>query len=297
MAEPKSRRRKSASAGRTASARADSGPAEGAICEAALQAIARSCLEDMKHHDRAAAGGDADALHRVRIALTRLRTAIRFFTPAVDRAGWKTLQQRASWLGRQSGAARDIDVALQRRHRKDATDRTAKRWRKQRQKRYERLRRALHSAKYRQFIDGLMRKTRVAGNGAHAVDQDQSTLKSFSVPRLDRWRRKLLTKGRKLEELGSRKLHRLRMRAKRFKYALEWSLPVLGEKRAALRKQIKQAGLLQNVLGRLNDASTHEAQARALGIDPVPSMVRLGRKKSRHRLLKAASGALEELRT
>jgi CHAD domain-containing protein len=294
MAEPGPQRHKSASTGRTSSARTDGGPAEGMTCEAALQAVARGCLKDLKHHARAAAGGNADALHRMRIALTRLRTAIRFFATAVDRAGWKALRQQASWLGRQSGVARDIDVALQ--HRNRATGRNAVRWRKQRDRRYKDLRRALRSARYRRFIDGLTRKTRHADHGCRTDDQDQPSLKSFSASRLERWRRKLLTKGRKLDRLGTRKRHRLRLRAKRFKYALEWSLPVLGKKREVLRKQIEQAKLIQSALGRLNDATAHQAQAKTLRIDPLPSMTQLGRQKSQRRLVKTASAALEKLR-
>ena len=89
-------------------------------CEAALCAIARSCAADLRQHGSAAARGDADAVHHLRIALTRLRTAIRFFAPAVDDASWQMLSQQASWLSSRSGPARDIDVALERQRRKGA---------------------------------------------------------------------------------------------------------------------------------------------------------------------------------
>lgn len=297
MAEPKPRaqRRQSPPAARNSSAQRNRALTGDMTCEMALRAISRGCVEDLKRHGRAAARGDAEALHGMRIALTRLRTAIRFFAPAVDNVAWRALQQQASWLGRESGMARDIDVALQRERRKGAADRTAKPWREQRDRLYERLARALHSARYRQFIAALSRRTRLPGDDFSVADPDRSSAGGFSMRRLKRWRSKLLTKGRKLDRLGTEKLHRLRIRAKRFRYAMEWSVPLCKNERPALRKQIAQAKLVQNALGRLNDASAHQAMAEALGIDPLPSMVRLGRQKSQQRFLKNASRALDEL--
>lgn len=297
MAEPEQQpqRRKSPSAGRTSPAQRNGAPAPSTTCEMALQAISRGCAEDLKRHGRAAARGDAEALHRMRIALTRLRTAIRFFAPAVEADAWKALQQQAAWLSRQSGVARDVDVALERQLRKGAATLEARPWRKQRDRLYERLAKALHSARYRRFIDALSRRSRLANDGSFAADQGRASADKFSARRLERWKDKLLTKGRKLDRLGARKLHRLRMQAKRFRYALEWSLPLLAQERRILREQLAQAKRVQTALGRLNDASTHQAHAEALKIDPLPSMVRLGREKSQHRLLASASRALHEL--
>jgi hypothetical protein len=62
-----------------------------------------------------------------------------------------------------------------------------------------------------------------------------------------------------------------------------------------LRKEIKQAQAIQNALGRMNDAATHEAHASALGLEPLPAMARLGRHKSQKRALKRANRAFAEL--
>jgi CHAD domain-containing protein len=291
VAEPTLRRRKS-----PASARTDRAPPTEIACRTALQLIARSCLADFKRHGRAAGDGDADALHRMRIALTRLRTAIRFFAPAVDDPAWTNLQQQAAWLSRQSGQARDIDVALARQRTKGAAGWSAKPWRDRRDGLYRRLRRTLHSAQYRRFINALERQSHFANGGAFSSGGDQSSLRRFSTRRLARWRDKLLTKARKLDRLGTRKRHKLRIRAKRFRYAMEWALPHLKEERTGLRKQIAQAKLIQDALGKLNDASTHRAHARALKLDPLPSMLRLGRQKSQQRLLKTARRGFADLR-
>jgi CHAD domain-containing protein len=263
----------------------------------ALRAISRACLADLKQHGRAASGGDAEALHHVRIALTRLRTAIRFFAPGIDNAAaWEAVQRQASWLGWQSGAVRDIDVALARQHRKNAAaNGVIQRWRQHRDRLDKRLRRALHSARFHRFIDTLSRRSGPAIDGGRLGGPVERTAAGFSIERLRRWRSKLLANGRKLDRMGWRKRHRLRIRAKRYRYALEWSSPLLPKARPLLRRQLAQARIIQNALGRLNDAHTHQAQAKALKIDPLPSMIRLGRKKSEQRVLEDVRGAFAEL--
>lgn len=289
MADSASHHRRSVHAPRIASGKLT----RGMTCATAMQTIAQGCLEDLNRVGRSAADGNVDALHRMRIALTRLRTAIRFFAPAVDGGDWTTLQEQAAWLSRQAGRARDLDVAL--RHRKGAERRTAKRWRGQRHEQYEHLRTALHSVRFRRFIAGLTQASSRLDRSRRVIDENGPSIEAFSVSRLERWQRKLLRKGRKLEQLSASNRHRLRMRAKRLKYALEWSLPVVGKARKVLRKQIRHARLVQNVLGKLNDATTHQAQAKALGIAPLPSMVRIGRQRSRRQLLEKASAALKRL--
>jgi len=257
-------------------------------CEAALGAIARNCGAVLKRQAGKAAGGDADAVHRMRIALTRFRTAVRFFAPAVDAVTWKALADEAAWLMRQSGTARDIDVALARDERKPASAALVKDWRNERDRLYGELRQAIASPRYQALIDAL--ETRSARG-----EQSEPHLVAFSERRLDRWRRKLIKHGRKLERLGHQKRHALRKRAKRFRYALEWSAPLLALAHPGLRKEIKQTQAIQNALGRTNDAATHELHASALGLEPLPAMVRLGRQKSQKRAMKRANRAFEQL--
>ena len=52
-------------------------------CDTAFRIIARHCLADLAANQPATCEGDPAALHRMRIALTRLRTAIVFFSPMV----------------------------------------------------------------------------------------------------------------------------------------------------------------------------------------------------------------------
>jgi CHAD domain-containing protein len=257
-----------------------------------MRTIAQRCKADLNCHIRSAARGDADSLHSIRIALTRLRTAIRFFAPVVDKRDWEDLQEEARWLSRRAGKARDLDVALARH--KGATHRTLKRWRAQRERRYDGLRAALRSARYRHLSQELARKCSSARRGRQSSSATRR-LEAFSVSRLERWRRKLARDCDKLRRMSEHRRHRLRMRAKRYKYALDWSQAVLKGGRTALRKQIEQAQIIQNTLGKLNDGATHRAQARSLRLTPLPRMARLDRSSSRRKLLQATRDALRKL--
>jgi CHAD domain-containing protein len=171
----------------------------------------------------------------------------------------------------------------------------AKRWRGQRDKHYKQLRIALLSARYGRFIEALARRSSRTGRESLSLEQGRSSIETFTLSRLENWRRKLVAKGRKLKKMSTRQRHRLRMRAKRFRYALDWSLPVLTEKRTILRKQIRQARAVQNSLGKLNDAATHRTQADELGIAPLPGMAQISRRISQRDLLKTTMRALKTL--
>src|SRR3954464_13104549 len=79
-------------------------------CDTAFRIVARRHLSKLAENHAATCGGEEDALHRMRVALTHLRTCILFFSPMVedpDRAG---IRDELKWLNRQLGMVRDLDV-------------------------------------------------------------------------------------------------------------------------------------------------------------------------------------------
>jgi CHAD domain-containing protein len=163
--------------------------------------------------------------------------------------------------------------------------------RKDRPRLYRQLQRSLRSARYRQFIEALTKRANLPDHDTN----EPALAAGFAAQRLERWRRKLIKRGRRLGRLGEAKRHRLRLRAKRYRYALEWSLPLLTKPPALTREEIRQAKVIQDALGPLNDSFTHQAQAKALKIDPLPAMVRLGREKPQARRLRTAGRAVRKL--
>src|SRR5260370_11838992 len=82
-------------------------------CDTAFRVVARRCLENLIGNHEATSRGDPGALHQMRIALTRLRTAILFFSPMVDDPDPTRLSDDLSWLNAQLGTVRDLDVAIE----------------------------------------------------------------------------------------------------------------------------------------------------------------------------------------
>ncbi|MFZ5734698.1 MAG: CHAD domain-containing protein [Pseudomonadota bacterium] len=254
-------------------------------CEAALWTIAQRCMSEVMRSARGAAKGNAGSLHDMRIALTRLQTAIRFFEPAIDHRRWGALRREAAWLAGRSGPARDMDVAL--RHGNPPDPGAMEQWQRERSRQYERLRRALASGRFKKLATMLTQLPKPATN-----DDRSPSFDAFSTRRLEQWRSKLADKGRSVDCLSARKRHKLRLRAKRLKYALEWSPALI--RRADGKELQRQAKRAQDVLGRLNDVSMHKARARSLGIAPLPFHRR--QVKTQRRLLRSAKDALKSLR-
>lgn len=263
-----------------------------ATCADALRTIARDCLSAVEQHHADTHRGNADALHEMRIALTRLRTALLFFAPAIKTPATERLRREARWLNGKLGAARDLDVSLRGERPGRAHNERVKHWQAERQRRYAKVKRTLRTKRYRQFIEALRnwtaRRSASGSAGTQAAD-------SFSIDRLSQWQAKLLRRADRLDRLGTRKRHKLRIRTKRFRYALEWSVklaPSQARKRTAM---IVHAKTIQESLGRLNDSSQHRTLAKTRHLKPLPRMNKLETPKTQQRLLKTATKAFREL--
>src|ERR1700687_6188540 len=83
-------------------------------CDTAFRVVARRYLGDLTANHEATCEGDPGALHQMRIALTRLRTAILFFSPMVADNQRTQLRDELKWLNARLGTVRDLDVAIER---------------------------------------------------------------------------------------------------------------------------------------------------------------------------------------
>ena len=79
-------------------------------CDTAFRIVARRCLKDLTAHQAATREGDVDALHNMRVALTRLRTAISFFSPMVADSKREGVRRELKWVNAHLGVVRDLDV-------------------------------------------------------------------------------------------------------------------------------------------------------------------------------------------
>ena len=241
-------------------------------CATAFQKIARDCVTSIRAHQSSARAADAEAVHQIRVAITRLRAAVAFFAPIVVDAEWLRLKKEIAWLNISLGAARDSDVSMEYARRKryqawaeceigDDLDR-------RRVQDHHRLLRCLRSSRFQRLIvamadwvDGgpwLARWERqVRRNGARSLD-------GYCKRELNRWRERLIHKGRHLENLAASGRHRLRIRGKRFRYMLEALTETVGVRgRSELRHVHGPAKRLQRALGDLRDLTRFADLARS----------------------------------
>src|SRR3954452_22272374 len=172
----------------------------GMACDTAFRIIARRYLADLNSNYEATCNGDPTALHKMRMALTHLRSAIRFFSPMVDDASRAQVMIELKWLNGQLGAVRDLDVAIDRiktteRKQPQIAD-VYQLWVKKRNDGHRVLARALRSEKYQRLIE---RTSEWIDNGRwsrksnkQSARERASPIADYSIDRLTEWEEKLL---------------------------------------------------------------------------------------------------------
>ncbi|WP_426435349.1 CHAD domain-containing protein [Bradyrhizobium genosp. P] len=231
-------------------------------CETAFRLILSECLEEVSTNHEAVCTGDPSALHRTRIALTRLKAAIAFYGRMVADTEWTRLRFELKWLSAYLGATRDLDVAIEN-SKGQPEERSFK---AARAEAFERLKDALQSERYQQWLEGMWDWI---GSGPWTTRQDRTAAQRRAVPvsvfharRLARWHKKLTRKSRGLPGMGKNKRHRVRLASKRLRYAIEFSEGGLGaEDYASWRLILKHLRKAQQILGELNDAEVRRTLA------------------------------------
>lgn len=275
-------------------------------CANAFQRIALDCVADIRVHHGGACSGDAEAVHQMRVAITRLRAAVSFFAPMTTDAAWSRLKVELAWLNVLLGDTRDSDVladyAGQQRYRAWITHVGGQRLNQRRMRDHGRLAIALHSVRYRRLMSSLSGWIQ---RGPWLKDSKDIAfggrdLRAYSEWKLRRWHKRLSRKGRHLATLDASRRHRLRIRVKRFRYMLEALARMLPPRdRARIRRMQKPARQLQGGLGDLRDltrfgqaavATQGAADARRRFIE-LPSF-----RKDERKILKLVSTAFRDLR-
>ena len=276
----------------------------GMPCDTAFRIIARRHLDALGAHREATIRGDADALHEMRLALTHLRTAIRFFSPMVDDALKTRIWNELKWLNAQLGAVRDLDVTTERiaavhpTTPEESTHLAA--WQERRAAAYRELARALRSTRYQRLIAHTSTWTTMGPwstmAAKRAVKRRTAPLAIYAADRLARWEKKLLRRCRKLRELHPAKRHRVRILNKRLTHSIESLADLLKDKALAKQKiALKPLRKAQRCLGQLNDDVNGRRLARSLRKAGVAVPLQLLDAKREKRLLQKAESAYRKL--
>lgn len=271
-------------------------------CDAAFRVVARRCLKDLTSHHAATGEGDADALHHMRVAVTRLRTVISFFSPMIAGPQRTRIRDELKWLNAHLGAVRDLDVAIARLKKidKQHTPADYRSWERERAANQRHLARVLQSLRYRRLIkstsDWVERGSWCTKADEQAVGQRARPIAEYSARKLTRWRKKLIRKSRKLQDFGTRKLHRLRIMNKKLHYAVLSVADLVPNneisKHRAMVKYLRQA---QKCLGQLNDDARGRSLAATVGRGGAQASQPFLSPKRDKRLIRSAATAYEKL--
>ena len=189
-----------------------------------FQRIALSCLQAIESNHRSAVAGDPEAVHRMRIELTRLRAAALFFEPATDDAAWPDIVRQLRWLNSSLGRTRNRDVAVEyadRNHYRRWAGHSRRSLLRSQDKAHRRLARKLGSGRYNRLASEIRRwiSARPAPRGNRARPLDQVDV--YCEQRLREWRNVISTQGRHIRTLRRKPLHRLRILSKHYRYIVE----------------------------------------------------------------------------
>lgn len=219
------------------------------------------------HAPIALAGQHPVGVHQMRVALRRLRSAIRAFRPAVDGPALRAVDGRLKALASLLGPARDWDVflgglgaelggALPGDARMAALLVAA---RQRRDLAYADLAAHLRGADFRLLLWDL--STLVACTPWQV--EEIGPVEDFAASLLSkRWRR-LGAAGTVIGDLPDAEFHALRLDGKRLRYVAELFAPLWGRKRG--RRFLERLAAVQEQMGLANDAAVARALVAPLG--------------------------------
>lgn len=256
--------------------------------------IAQSCIRQFRLNETfLLAARDAGALHQVRVALRRLRSAFTIFKPMIGDAGID-LRTELRWLAAELGNARDLDVLLKRAeggplHARIATMREAA---------YDEVCETLAYTRARRLMFDVTAwiATLDWSGTAGGEREGNRPVRDFAARALDRYRRKVKRKGRNLASLDDDARHEVRKSAKKLRYAAEFYAGLFerkGEKRRH-KRFVKALEALQDQLGALNDLASAPELLTRLGIAESPGAAELMAHGKKGRLIEAAVDAHED---
>ncbi len=226
----------------------------------AFRSIALGCLEHFqRNEDGLLAGGEAEFIHQARVALRRLRSAIKLFAPALPPEFVTAYGQTWQTLASALGDARNWDVFLEETlppiQAAFPDNRDIKRLRNEARQRAKSARRSIiRLLAVSEYPRLLVEFT----SAIYALtDTLPMPLKDFAAERIASHARRARKLAIRHATLSPEERHRMRISFKKLRYTLEFFAPLLPSKR--LPPYLAALSQLQDELGLINDHVTAEA--------------------------------------
>lgn len=228
-----------------------------------------------RHLPAQAATPEPNAVHRLRIAARRIRVWLRMFGPYLPQRDAERISSEVRWFGRELGAVRDLDVYAEHLPAYIAAAGISAQdlggyeldLRRARTRARAGLGAVFADPRLKQMLDDLA-ELAAALEGGPELAAGAETLEQFASRRLRRGVKRLRKHGREVSaDSPARRLHRLRIEAKRLRYELEFfaaAYPALG----AAAKTVKG---MQDLLGEFQDACVASANLERYAVEDAGS--------------------------
>jgi inorganic triphosphatase YgiF len=249
----------------------------GMTCRQAFQAIGAAALRQWVGNAAVlSAARRPEALHQMRVAIRRLRTALKLFRPIIADDDLPRLDAELKWLTAELDQGRDIDVlieetfrpAARRFHSQPGLAALGERLLKARTRAYDRILETLDGPRCLTLVLDMAgwidcgRWSR-ASEAAFALRAD-APVADFAREGLDDLRGQVGRRGKGLRRLDPESRHKLRIRAKRLRYAVEFFGGLHPGRKAERDAFLGTLRALQDSLGSLNDVSVAREKGLAL---------------------------------
>ena len=231
---------------------------------AALQELCVACLNHLQANQAGVMqGSDPEYLHQARVALRRMHAGLLAFRRVPPRGFIDPQIDAVHDFLHALGPARDWDVfvrntlapVLEQFHDHAGLAALVRSAEGLREDANRRARRRFASRRYQRLVLGLAawlsREPWLELEERHAWEAD---VRDHAEHVLDRYHRRVRRRGRGIESLDLKELHRLRIATKKLRYAAIFFAPLFARRRPA--EMLHAVNDLQDLLGSINDCAT-----------------------------------------
>ncbi len=250
--------------------------------DGAIAVILRNCLAQFLGNLPALEIGDAvEAVHQMRVAMRRLRSALGLFNRLCPCVGFDALRAESTRIAAVLGEARDWDLLVETLRAgpisslagEPGFDRLLRATRAKAEAARDAVKQLADSQAATRLALSLerlvaRREWRDAEDHVSALD---APVVRFAARSLDRLDRKLRKRGRHFRSLSPEAMHALRIAMKHMRYATEF-FGSLFKPDSAVERYDRKCAALQDRLGELNDARIAQRLIKALDFDADPEL-------------------------
>jgi inorganic triphosphatase YgiF len=268
----------------------------------ALRAIVKETLGHLLANQPAALAGDPEGVHQVRIAVRRIRSALRLFSPHIESHAMRLFEDELRHVGRTIGEARDWDVFCDEILPQVSETAEARKFAEMMRTPAEARRAAAHESCVRQLQNPSFR-TLVLGLAAWIEEGRENSdqvgdkalnrdIEDIAEKLLDGLDAKATKRGRAVRaDAEAAELHPLRKSLKKLRYSVEFLESIYRPEKA--KRFLRRLKKLQDALGEINDVAMAARLAEGLAAEkhlelaPSVAAISLSRGRAGRHALKA----------